>query len=199
AGPAGRGLQSAVVPGREQHADPARRRRGVPRAHRQHAVPEPQHGAAGDDARRLRHRCFRRPGDGRGDGRRARRSRAGSRTHAARRRGRRKDAQPRDYLAAGRGQHDRDRLMLTGLVAFGLTLIGFAVSPWVWLSAPALLAVGFSQQSFLAVNNTLIQQDVAEEYRGRIVSTLFLSRSMVPLGTMLAGFGTAAFGVQATV
>ena len=28
------------------------------------------------------------------------------------------------------------RLMLTGLVAFGLTLIGFAVSPWVWLSAP---------------------------------------------------------------
>jgi predicted MFS family arabinose efflux permease len=91
------------------------------------------------------------------------------------------------------------RLMLFGLVAFGLTLIGFAVSPWVWLSAPALLAVGFSQQSFLAVNNTLIQQDVDEEYRGRIVSTLFLSRSMVPLGTMLAGFGTAAFGVQHTM
>ncbi len=91
------------------------------------------------------------------------------------------------------------RLMLTGLVAFGLTLIGFAVSPWVWLSVPALVAVGFSQQSFLAVNNTLIQQDVDEEYRGRVVSTLFLSRSMVPLGTMLAGFGTAAFGVQATV
>ena len=51
----------------------------------------------------------------------------------------------------------------------------------------------------MASNNALIQTYVDEEYRGRVTSTLFLNRSMVPLGTMLAGFGTAAFGVQATV
>ena len=51
---------------------------------------------------------------------------------------------------------------------------------------------------FLASNNALIQTNVEEEYRGRIISTLFLNRSMVPLGTVLAGLGTQVFGVQAT-
>ena len=36
------------------------------------------------------------------------------------------------------------------------------------------------------------------QYRGRVLSVLFLSRGMNPLGTMLAGFGTAVFGVQLT-
>jgi MFS transporter, DHA1 family, staphyloferrin A biosynthesis exporter len=39
---------------------------------------------------------------------------------------------------------------------------------------------------------------VEEEFRGRIVSTLFLNRSMVPLGTVVAGVETTFFGVQAT-
>ena len=38
-----------------------------------------------------------------------------------------------------------------------------------------------------------------EEFRGRIISTPFLNRSMVPLGTVLAGLGTQLFGVQATI
>lgn len=90
-------------------------------------------------------------------------------------------------------------LMLGGLVAFGLTLAIFALSPWFWLSAIALVGVGASQQMYMATNNTLIQTRVAEEYRGRVMSTLFLNRSMVPLGTLLAGFGTAAVGAPYTV
>ena len=90
-------------------------------------------------------------------------------------------------------------LMLTGLVAFGLTLLGFSLSPWLWFSALMLLGVGASQQLYMSLNNTLIQEYVDEEYRGRILSTLFLNRGMVPLGTMLAGFGTGLFGVQVTM
>ena len=38
-----------------------------------------------------------------------------------------------------------------------------------------------------------------EPYRGRVLSTLFLNRGMVPLGTVIAGVGTSIFGVQATL
>jgi MFS family permease len=93
----------------------------------------------------------------------------------------------------------RGRLMLAGLVAFGVALLVFAFSPALWLSMLALVAVGASQQVYMATNNTLIQIHVDEEFRGRVLSTLFLNRSMVPLGTMLAGLGTAVFGVQVTV
>jgi hypothetical protein len=63
----------------------------------------------------------------------------------------------------------------------------------------ALIGVGLSQQAFNATNNTLIQVYVDEEYRGRIMSTLFLNRGMVPLGTMMAGLGTAIFGAQVAI
>ncbi len=93
----------------------------------------------------------------------------------------------------------RGKLMLAGLVAFGVSLLVFSSSAWLWLSVPALLAVGVSQQMYMATNNTLIQTYVDEEYRGRILSTLFLNRGMVPLGTLLASVGTALVGVQVAV
>ena len=89
-------------------------------------------------------------------------------------------------------------LMFYGLMGFGAALVAFSLSPWFWLSVPALVAVGAGQQVYMSSNNALIQTNVEEEYRGRIVSTLFLNRSMVPLGTILAGVGTQLFGVQAT-
>jgi MFS transporter, DHA1 family, staphyloferrin A biosynthesis exporter len=92
----------------------------------------------------------------------------------------------------------RGRVMLIGLVAFGLALVGFALSSWLWVSVVMLMAVGVSQQIYLATNNTLIQVYSAAEYRGRVLSMMFLNRSLVPLGTLLAGFGIAAFGAQAT-
>jgi MFS transporter, DHA1 family, staphyloferrin A biosynthesis exporter len=90
-------------------------------------------------------------------------------------------------------------LMFVGLIGFGTALLVFSLSPWFWISVLALVAVGAGQQVYMASNNALIQTNVEEEFRGRIVSTLFLNRGMVPLGTMLAGIGTSMFGVQATV
>ncbi len=36
--------------------------------------------------------------------------------------------------------------------------------------------------------------NVAPEFRGRVLSTLFLQRGMVPLGTMIAGVATTVVG-----
>ena len=103
------------------------------------------------------------------------------------------------WVAANAHRLRLGRLMLFGLIGFGAALVIFSLSGWFWVSVLALIGVGIGQQVYMASNNALIQTNVEEEYRGRIVSTLFLNRSMVPLGTMLAGFGTAVFGVQATV
>ena len=103
------------------------------------------------------------------------------------------------YIASRRSKTGRRRLMFVGLLGFGAALIVFASSPWLWLSAGSLLAVGFSQQVYNAQNNALIQEEVDPEYRGRVLSTLFLNRGLIPLGTVFAGFGTDLVGAPITM
>jgi MFS family permease len=102
------------------------------------------------------------------------------------------------WVAANAHRIALGRMMFLGLVAFGATLVVFSLSPFFWVSLVALVAVGAAQQIYMASNNALIQTHVEEEFRGRIVSTLFLNRGLVPLGTVLAGIGTQLVGVQAT-
>jgi predicted MFS family arabinose efflux permease len=102
------------------------------------------------------------------------------------------------FVATRKATGDRRALMIWGLIGFGLSLLAFAASHWLLVSAVVLIATGFCQQLYNALNNTLIQEDVDERYRGRVISTLYLNRGMVPLGAMLAGFGTDLVGVQVT-
>ena len=62
-----------------------------------------------------------------------------------------------------------------------------------------LLVVGFGQQVYNTQNNALVQEEVDSEYRGRVVSILFLNRGLVPLGTAIAGFGTDLWGAPAAL
>lgn len=93
----------------------------------------------------------------------------------------------------------RGWILLLCLVAFGLSLGVFAFSRWFWLSLLAMIMVGGCQQAFDTMNNTLLQENVDEEYRGRALSTLFLNRGLAPLGAILVGVGTEAVGVQITM
>jgi MFS family permease len=90
----------------------------------------------------------------------------------------------------------RGRVMLVGLVVFGVSLVLFAASEWLPISLVALFATGLGQEMYLTLNNSIVQETVEEEYRGRVLSMMFLNRGMAPLGTMLAGIGTASLGAQ---
>jgi MFS family permease len=103
------------------------------------------------------------------------------------------------FIASRGASGGRRRRMRVGLIVYGVTLFVFAISPWLWLSAGTLLAVGFSQQVYNAQNNALVQEEADPEYRGRVVSTLFLNRGLVPLGTAVAGFGTDLWGAPLTL
>ena len=86
--------------------------------------------------------------------------------------------------------------MLAGLMVFGGALVVFAASTWLPVSLVALFATGLGQQMYLTLNNSVVQETVEEEYRGRVLSMMFLNRGLAPLGTMLAGVGTASLGAQ---
>jgi MFS family permease len=103
------------------------------------------------------------------------------------------------FIASRSSRTGRRKIMFVGLIGFGVALLVFALSPWFWLSAGSLVAVGFSQQVYNAQNNAMIQEDVDPEYRGRVLSTLFLNRGLIPLGTVFAGFGTDLVGAPITL
>ncbi len=91
----------------------------------------------------------------------------------------------------------KGRLMLAAMFAFGVMLILFAQSRALLLSLALLLFVGAASTTYMANNNTLLQLHAEPRYRGRVMSTMFLNRGLVPLGTMFAGFGAQVFGAPA--
>lgn len=93
----------------------------------------------------------------------------------------------------------RGRLMFGGMALFGTALVVFAFSGTLWLATLALLGVGIGSSLYQALNNTLIQLHAPDALRGRIMSMLFLTRGLVPLGALLAGAGAATIGAPATM
>jgi MFS family permease len=91
-------------------------------------------------------------------------------------------------LAAGRVRVPRGRLIIGAAVAFALSLMGFALSPWYPLSLVLLAMVGFTMILNSASVNALLQSKVPDHLRGRVMSVyVFMFLGMSPLGAMQAG------------
>ncbi len=89
--------------------------------------------------------------------------------------------------------------MLGAMALFGLLLVLFCYSSWLPLSVLLLMGAGAMNISYNTCNSTLLQLRVLDEYRGRVLSTMFLNRSLVPLGTSLAGMLSVLVGVRTGV
>jgi len=90
-------------------------------------------------------------------------------------------------IASQRQSRNFSLKMLLGLVGFGVGLLVFCFMPSMLVALVPLYVAGVFMQTYQVSNNTLLQMNVDPEYRGRVLSTLFLQRGMVPLGTMFAG------------
>jgi MFS family permease len=78
--------------------------------------------------------------------------------------------------------------VLGGAFGFGLFLIAFALSTRLTLSLIFLFGVGFTVVTCVAVTNTLLQQLVTDEMRGRVMSMFILSFiGAMPIGNLIAG------------
>jgi len=85
--------------------------------------------------------------------------------------------------------------VLGGAFGFGVFLIAFAQTTHLWLSLTFLFGVGFTVVTSVAVTNTLLQQLVTDEMRGRVMSMFILSFiGAMPIGNLIAGAVSHSYG-----
>ncbi len=90
--------------------------------------------------------------------------------------------------------------VLGGALGFGVSLIAFSFAQHLIVSLVFLFAVGFSIVSSVGVVNTLLQQLVTDEMRGRVMSMFILSFiGTMPFGNLIAGVASHRFGAPRTL
>jgi predicted MFS family arabinose efflux permease len=78
---------------------------------------------------------------------------------------------------------------------FAVSVALFGLSPSVWLAVPLLLVAGWASAAFLAINQTLVQLNVEDNVRGRVMSVSLLTWGVMPIGQL--GVGALADGIGA--
>jgi MFS family permease len=91
------------------------------------------------------------------------------------------------------------RVMMVSLLAFGGTLLLFAMSPWFLLALPFVLLADVFANVFGTVNATAIQVLIPDEVRGRVMSLMMMTFGLTPLGTLPVSAAAQAFGAPVAV
>jgi predicted MFS family arabinose efflux permease len=104
-------------------------------------------------------------------------------------------------LLASRLQRDarRGSTMLIFMGCFGLALILFSAAPDIYWAIPALFAAGAMHIAYNSSNNTILQLVVDDAYRGRVLSSLFMTRGLMPMGMATMALLSAATGPRLAV
>jgi MFS family permease len=90
--------------------------------------------------------------------------------------------------------------VLSGAFGFALCLVGFALSTNLIVSLAFVFGMGFAIVACVAVVNTLLQQLVTDEMRGRVMSMFILSFiGTMPIGNLIAGAAAERFGAPYTL
>jgi len=86
-----------------------------------------------------------------------------------------------------------------GAGAITLGQLGMAVSPWYYPTLVCMMATGFGAVLCMAGNNTLIQSQVADDKRSRVMGLFAMGQGMFPLGSLAAGGLAAVIGPRWTI
>jgi MFS family permease len=90
----------------------------------------------------------------------------------------------------------RGRFVLIVTIIYGFTLTVFAYSTWLPLSLLMLYISGVFGSSFMSMNNTLLQLNVEDEVRGRVMGVYMLTFGMPPLGALPMGIMASWIGMS---
>jgi MFS family permease len=93
----------------------------------------------------------------------------------------------------------KGKVLLVGGCVMGLSLIGFSNARHFALAFVYLLVVGAARRGLTITNQTLIQVNCEDAYRGRIMATYMMAIGLLPLGTLPAGAMADAWGVPVTL
>jgi MFS family permease len=91
-------------------------------------------------------------------------------------------------LAARDSVRGLGKLIPLCTVGFGVAVLIFSHSHWLWLSLPAMLVMGYAMMTQNASCNTILQTIVEPDKRGRVMSLYTMAfMGMMPLGSLWAG------------
>jgi MFS family permease len=90
-------------------------------------------------------------------------------------------------------------VLLTAAACLGLVLIVFSMAPGMWLAMPMLVLVGLSNTFSLTQVSTLLQREVPDHLRGRVMGIYSLCWNLLPLGGLLGGVLAAAVSARFAV
>jgi MFS family permease len=103
-------------------------------------------------------------------------------------------------LAARKSVRGLGRLIPYCTMSFGVALIIFSHSFYLWLSLGALFIMGFAMMTQNASSNTILQTIVDPEKRGRVMSFYVMAfMGMMPLGSLWGGAVADRIGAQNTL
>lgn len=88
------------------------------------------------------------------------------------------------WFSHSRGQ---SRLAIFGACAFGIFLIGFALSNSYPLSLFLALLLGIASQFYMTIISAILQIHLPNELRGRVMGIYGLTWELMPVGGMIAG------------
>jgi MFS family permease len=103
-------------------------------------------------------------------------------------------------LAARKTVLGLGKMIPLSTAVFGMGLIGFGLSRYLWVSLALMLVCGFGMMQQMAASNTIIQTIVEDSKRGRVMSFYTVAFvGMAPFGSLLAGALAHAIGAPYTV
>ena len=76
---------------------------------------------------------------------------------------------------------------INGAVVFGVALILFAMSSWFPLSLVAAFALGMAGQFYMTTIHAILQMNLPNELRGRVMGIHGLAWELMPIGGLIAG------------
>lgn len=104
------------------------------------------------------------------------------------------------YLAGRQGTDGLARLVGVAAPATGAAVALFALSPGLWMAMPVLVVLGLVIIITVAGSNTLIQTQVENDFRGRVMALFTMAfLGIAPLGSFSVGSLAHAFGVRPTL
>jgi MFS family permease len=104
------------------------------------------------------------------------------------------------FLASRSTVRGLGRFVAVASIGFGLSMGLFAFSPYLWLSAIALVPTGGFMMLQMASSNTMLQAMVPDHLRGRMMALYsMMLMGMAPLGSLFAGAAAHRLGAPLTV
>ena len=104
------------------------------------------------------------------------------------------------YLAGRRNAEGLEKIIPISAGLFGLGLVFFSLSRFVWLSMALMIITGLGMMIQLASSNTIIQTVVDDDKRGRVMSIYAMAlMGTAPFGSFLAGSLASVIGAPSTL